>query len=322
MNTINILGFLSLAFGIFLLLSKDPVGEVRKTIEIAKKGSNLFAFEKKRKPIGKRIAHTRKPKKKNSFLELIEDARNMAMLSGQDMLLSWSALLSIAFMAIGVWISIAIIKNYYLVPAAMIGLGVMPYLYLIYASLRWQKSLAAELETVLSIITTSYIRKENIIDAVAENISYINPPLKRIFEVFLLEANYMGSSVKSNLRSLQKKIHNDIWKEWIEALIACQENKELKVTLTPIVAKLSDGRLLTEELNNILYAPIKEYILLVLFFFGNFFIMKMAMPEWYHYLVTKEAGKITIGISTALILFSIPGVMALTKPIEHKKKGT
>ena len=39
-----------------------------------------------------------------------------------------------------------------------------------------EKELNAELETALSIITTSYLRSEDILSAFEENINYINPP--------------------------------------------------------------------------------------------------------------------------------------------------
>ena len=38
------------------------------------------------------------------------------------------------------------------------------------------KVIAAELETALSIITTAYLRNEDILTAVEENLPYLNPP--------------------------------------------------------------------------------------------------------------------------------------------------
>ncbi len=51
----------------------------------------------------------------------------------------------------------------------------------------YERHVKAELETALSIITTSYVRSDSIIDAVAENIDYLKPPVRGIFESFLAE---------------------------------------------------------------------------------------------------------------------------------------
>ena len=45
------------------------------------------------------------------------------------------------------------------------------------------KAISAELETALSIITTSYLRNEDIQTAVEENLEYLNPPVKNAFAV-------------------------------------------------------------------------------------------------------------------------------------------
>lgn len=44
----------------------------------------------------------------------------------------------------------------------------------------YKKHLNEELETAISIITTSYLRTEDLIRAVKENLPYINEPVKAI----------------------------------------------------------------------------------------------------------------------------------------------
>ena len=52
----------------------------------------------------------------------------------------------------------------------------------------YKKHLNEELETAISIITSSYLRTEDLIRAVKENLPYINEPVKANFEVFVYEA--------------------------------------------------------------------------------------------------------------------------------------
>lgn len=42
--------------------------------------------------------------------------------------------------------------------------------------LAFQKGVSAELETALSIITTAYLRSEDILTSIEENLAYLNPP--------------------------------------------------------------------------------------------------------------------------------------------------
>ena len=49
------------------------------------------------------------------------------------------------------------------------------------------------------------------------------------------------------------RIDNTVFQEWCDALIACQHDRSLKTTLTPIVSKLSDMRVVNGELETMDY---------------------------------------------------------------------
>ena len=48
-----------------------------------------------------------------------------------------------------------------------------------------KKYVAAELETALSIISTAYLRTEDVQTAAEENVAYLNPPVQGVFRNFL-----------------------------------------------------------------------------------------------------------------------------------------
>lgn len=316
MGILNMIGFLLIALGVWTLFPESP----KTILRGAGESMERLAARQKKLPIGKEIRNQKKKKIRKGFAALFYRARQMLVLTGKKTLLSYLSLLAVIMMGIGASIGV-FISNYYVVPVLAVLFGSLPYLYVIFLSLRWQRELTAELETTLSIITTSYLRKEDIVKAVAENIEYIHPPMKQIFENFLIQAEYITSSLKSALGELSGKIHHEIWKEWVAALILCQDNKELKVTLTPIVAKLSDGRILTEELAALMYAPVKEYVSIVLLFFLVFPMLAVMMPEWYRPLVETQTGKMAISIAIGMIVASIPGVMGLMKEITYKSES-
>ena len=116
------------------------------------------------------------------------------------------------------------------------------------AALETQRQQCAELETALSIITTAYLRSEDLQTAVEENINYLNPPVQGVFRSFLTRIKHIDPDMNAALAELKSAIDNEVWREWCEALSACQHDHSMKSTLNPIVAKLSDMRIINGEL--------------------------------------------------------------------------
>ena len=59
------------------------------------------------------------------------------------------------------------------------GFLFIPFWYVRLTANHYKKNVSAELETALSIITTAYLRNEDILTAVEENLHYLNPPTFR-----------------------------------------------------------------------------------------------------------------------------------------------
>ena len=77
---------------------------------------------------------------------------------------------------------------------------------------------------------------------------------------------------------------------------------------------------MSEELNNILYEPVKDYVGVFLLFFANFPLIRVLNKDWYSFLMDTTIGKIAVAISVALVLFTVPGVIALTRPVTYRGK--
>jgi hypothetical protein len=118
------------------------------------------------------------------------------------------------------------------------------------AATHYKRDIAAELETVLSIITSAYLRSEDIQTAVEESIKYINPPIRTVFSDFLSQVRLINPDVEAALKAMKAKIDNDVFHEWCDSLLDCQFDRSLKFTLTPIVSKLSDMRIVNGETNS------------------------------------------------------------------------
>ena len=174
-------------------------------------------------------------------------------------------------------------------------------------------------ETALSIITTSYIRSDDILNAVQENIVYLKPPIKEIFQSFVGESMMISSDIKTALRNLKGKINDSIFEEWCDTLIACQDDRTLKDTLQPIVAKLTDVRIVNNELKTMLAEVKKEYWMMVCLVIGNIPILYMLNTAWFEALMFTIAGKIVLAVCGVVILITAMFMMKYTKPIEYKK---
>lgn len=211
-------------------------------------------------------------------------------------------------------------NNGYLVPVLAVGMALLPFYYVKLTAGRHKKQINTELETALSIITTSYLRGKNtIIRAIEENQPYLNPPVAEVFRNFLLQAKLINSNTKEALEGLKTGVDNSVFHEWVDAVVACQDDYNLKSTLPPIVAKLSDMRVVTAELDLLLLEPVKEYITMVLLLIGSIPLMYFLNKDWYHTLMFTEVGKILLTICAAAIFFSVAAVAKHMRPIEYKR---
>ena len=198
-------------------------------------------------------------KKDNFFSKLIKESKDILEITNKKDKFSNICILSVVFMVIGIYISVYM-SNYYLIPILAIGFATLPFQYIKLTSIEYKKAITEELETSLSAITSSYIRNNDIVQSIKENLPLIKPPIKNIFESFVIQSEFINSDTISLLEDMRNKINDDIFKEWVDAVISCQSNRELRVILSPIVSKLSDLRTLSAEINNELYRPLKEFL--------------------------------------------------------------
>ena len=175
------------------------------------------------------------------------------------------------------------------------------------------------METALSIITTAYLRNEDILTAVEENIQYLNPPVQGVFKDFLTRIKLINPDVDAELKAMKPKIENEVFQEWCDAMAACQYDRSLKTTLSPIVGKLSDMRIVNSELEYLVFEPRKEFIIMALLVVGNIPLMYFLNKSWYDTLMHTAVGQIVLAICAAAIFISTAFVIKLTKPIEYRR---
>lgn len=309
MTTILLIALICLVGGGFLLLSLSP-------FEFAENVSR--PFRNRKKTLARRIKDATNGKKVKGIRKTVLETKEILHLTGKEGLFGALCVYSIVLVIVGAFISISL-GNLLMLPVMAAGLSLLPFWYVMFTANFYKKQLNSELETALSIITTSYLRSENFIMAVEENVAYLNPPVCDVFKLFLAQTSLMGGSVPTALEEIKYKLANDVYREWIDAVIACQEDKTLKTTLSPIISKLSDMRMVSAELDILLYAPMKEFIVMALLLVGNIPLIYFLNRDWFNTLMTSIGGKAVLAISALMLFISLAAVIRLTRPIEYKR---
>ena len=210
-----------------------------------------------------------------------------------------------------------LINNVYLVPVMAIGFSLIPIWYLRRTAASYKKHLNEELETAISIITTSYLRTEDLIRSVRENIPYINEPVRTSFESFLYEVELINANTTSAINTLKMRIPNRIFHEWANILIQCQSDRSMKLALPTVVQKFSDVRVVQSELEAMMQNPRREAITMVFLVIANIPLLYLLNKDWFHALIYTTPGKVTLAGCAAIILYSLSRIMALSRPIEY-----
>ena len=305
MLTLRILSFMALVVGAFKLFG-------------LRFGELFENFVNKPQSIKTQIAEVINRKKKRFILRQIEEVSEIMRLTGREDKIPVLFIACGAFAIAGTIIA-SLLNNVFMIPILGLGMMALPIWYVKLTASHFRKDVSEELETALSIISTAYIRNEDIVTAVEENISYLNPPIQNIFTDFLVQLKLIDSDVIKAIENLKTKVENDVFKEWCDALIQCQYDRNLKSTLTPIVTKLSDIRVVNMELELTLAEPRKEFIIMAILVIANIPLMYFLNKDWYAVLMYSTIGKLILAIDIAAVFICGAFVVKLTRPIEFRR---
>lgn len=309
MTMLQLIACIGIIAGSFILLKLSP-------IEFT---DNLFCFLTTRPKSIKDEINEATQRKKPSFLRReIMETQDILKLTGRSSRFSLICVCSLGLFALGASIAI-LMRNMFLVPVLAVGFMFLPFWYIKLTANHYKKDISAELETALSIITTAYLRNEDILTAVEENLHYLNPPVHHVFRDFLMQMKLINPDVDVALKAMKPKIDNEVFREWCDAISACQHDRGLKTTLTPIVSKLSDMRIVNGELEYLVFEPRKEFIIMAILVIGNIPLMYAINQSWYNTLMHTAIGQIILAVTAALIFISTAFVIKLTKPIEYRR---
>lgn len=308
MTFVYLICFLLITIGTILLLHLTP----------EKITNDLMRFVSPKQTLRDKVLTVKGKKRSRKLTIALNRIRDALEQTGKGGLFTITCAASVLLMIIGCVVAI-MIDNAFLIPVFAIALAFIPFAYAKRTVNYYDNHIKEELETALSIITTSYVRTDDIVTAVKENVKYLKPPVKDIFSGFVAENMMISSDVKQAIRHLKEKISNSIFDEWCDTLISCQDDRTLKDTLMPIVSKLTDVRIVNNEIKGMLSASRIEYFMMAAMVVGNIPLLYFLNKDWYAALMFTMLGKIVLAICGLAIVITAVLMFKYTKQVEYRK---
>lgn len=308
MTFVYLICFLLIAVGVVLILGLTPDSVT----------DDLMRFTTPELTLREKVLTAKGKKKSRKMTVELNRIKDALEATGKGSQFAVACAASLILMVVGCVVAVAI-DNPLLIPVFAIAFALIPFGFVKRTINYYDNHVAEELETALSIITTSYVRSDDIVTAVKENVQYLKPPVKDIFAGFVAETSMISSNVKQSIKHLKERVKNTIWGEWCDTLIACQDDRTLKDTLMPVVAKLTDVRLANSEIKGLLVASRTEYWMMAGMVVANIPLLYVLNRDWYAALMYTTLGKIVMAICAGAILITALLMFRFTKPIEYKK---
>ena len=308
MTVVYLLCFLLIAIGSVLILGLTP----------ERVSDDLMRFASPETTLREKVLTAKGKKKSSKLTASLNRIKDALESTGKGSQFTVACAASLGLMIIGCVVAVAI-DNLLLIPVFAIAFALIPFAFAKRTINYYDNHVSDELETALSIITTSYVRSDDIVTAVKENVQYLKPPVRDIFACFVAENSMISANIKQSIKHLREKVKNSIFKEWCDTLIACQDDRTLKDTLMPVVAKLTDVRLANNEIKGLLFAARSEYFMMAGMVVANIPLLYVLNKDWYNALMYTMLGKIVMAICAGAILVTALLMLRYTKPIEYKK---
>lgn len=308
MTVVFIFCFIVASVGIVLALDLTPK-------RIGREVSALFNREQS---LRERALLARGKKKQNKLLRYLEQVYRALADTGKEGQFGVACALSLLLMAAGCIIAVAI-NNLFLAPVLAIALATVPFVYLRRTVDMYEDQIRLNLETTLQCVTSSYERTRNLETAVQESLQNIKPPIRGIFEAFLAEINSVTPDVETAITHMKEQINDVVFEDWCDGLIACQGDNQLIDTLSPIVERLRDMKLINSELKVTISENRREYLIMALMVVANFPLLYVLNKDWYAALMYTTFGKVTLAVCGLVILITWFLLNKYTKPVEYKR---
>jgi tight adherence protein B len=283
--------------------------------KIKHKFNNLLTTEENKKSLNKTVGYY-KGKKEFFMVQEVAKARDILIETRRTSEYHKTVLTCLGCAILGALIGL-FMKNIIAIPVLAIGMFMIPLWKLKMYQSKYKKYIAMQLESCVSLITTAYMRNNNIINAVEENMTNISSLVRPYFEEFVAEYK-VDANMKNCIYSLQNKVTDNIFKEWCECLAKTYDNSDMKENLMSIANKYSSVRIVQDELDAETASSLVEYIIMLAVLVFSYPMIRFLNPLWFTYFATIP-GKICVAYSMVVFLFSVKRLIDITTPVQFER---
>lgn len=202
-------------------------------------------------------------KKQGKLLLFVQNIVLALDTMGQLSKLYYIFLTSFLLIIVGLFAGITF-GNVYLSMVFGIILAAIPFFFVRTQYVDYKALLLDEMETGLSVITSSIERTENITEAFKENLQNINKPLHDIFAQFIYSIEH-NIPIDDAIDTMKGKISSTVFTDWCDALKNVSKNRTLKYSLRPIVYRIGDIKIASAEAKTILFEANGEFKAVAIF---------------------------------------------------------
>lgn len=304
--------------GIFLMEPRLPKISIRaRTQELSRRIEEMGTRKRSDKETASEYVARVSGKSRESFAtRSYHEARDVYEAIGQadryQRTLVTSLLCGLAGAVVG-----ALLRNALLAVVMAVGLYFLPLWLSRFALYRYQRFVNEELETSLSLITTSYLRSNDILSAVEENLSAIQEPVRSVFTSFCNGLKYIDANAPAQIERMKSQLDNDLFAEWCDVLILCQDNHLLQAALTPVVNKFAILKAQQEANETRMMTPIKYAVMMAALVGGFCPLMKLINETWYQYLMFTPFGQVVLAGAAIAVFMTINKGITLSEPISY-----
>jgi hypothetical protein len=195
---------------------------------------------------------------------------------------------------------------------------------LLYITLKAQASERVEierLENTMSIITLAYIGCDDIVKAVEqfnrEKNRYVADNLRKITPLneFVAETTMINCDVERALQVLSAKVNNRYFRQWLDMLTLCCEDRRLKFALMPIIDAMNDAKGMQIESDSLMAQTWRDYFFTVALMFAVIPILRFSNDMWFWILTQTFGGKALMLLMLLITLVTAFYVARFNKPV-------
>jgi len=259
-------------------------------------------------------------KKPNFFLRQVQTLQRL-LVSSRVQPFYFLAMAMLCFL-VGTFAGSFLLGDFFL--GLLVGISALPLpvIYVLIQARGYAQRESEQIEELMSSVTGAYIATNSIIAAFESynklRLKGMDPRLRRIgpIDEFLIDVHAISPSVDNALRHLQAKLNNRYFDDWVNMLILCQKNKEMRFALQPIIKAFNDSKLAQMESETVTNLVWREYFLVVCMLFGLFPVLRMSNEVWFNILTRTFVGRVLVCVMICSALGTAFYVMRVTRPLD------